>query len=252
MIPRRTRVLIADDHPLMGQGLSAILRPTCEVVGVVQDGREVPDAVAAKAPDLLLLDLSMPHRNGLDLLPQLVRSFPKLKVVIVTMHVDRAMADAAIAAGAHGFVPKESSSADLNDAIEQVMQGKRFISPKVPRRSFSEGSVADRPPLSRLTPRQKQILLMVGGGKTSQEIAEAIGVSYRTVEFHRASVRRVLGVTNEVGMLRYAMLLQQAASGDRPVTGSDGSQGSPPTDAKDPRAGDMGTSTDDISQPPRL
>ena len=210
---RRTQILIADDHPLVSQGLRAILRPNCDVVGVVQDGRDVPDAVRAKKPDLLLLDLSMPHRNGLDLLPDLVKSFPNLKVLIVTMHVDRAMADAAMVAGAHGFVPKEASAEELNDAITQVMQGKRYISPKIPRHTQRDGSAIEDPALDRLTPRHKQILKLIGEGKTSQQIADSLGLSHRTIEFHRASIRRVLGVTNEVGLLRYAVMLQGREGG---------------------------------------
>ncbi len=210
---RRTAILIADDHPLVSQGLRAILRTNCEVVGVVQDGRDVIDGVRAKKPDLLLLDLSMPHRNGLDLLPELVKSFPHLRVLIVTMHVDRAMADAAMLAGAHGFIPKEASAEELNDAISQVMQGKRYISPKIPRHTQRDGSAIDDPALDRLTPRHKQILLLLGAGKTSQQIADSLGVSHRTIEFHRASIRRALGITNEVGLLRYAVMLQGRESG---------------------------------------
>ncbi len=210
---RRTAILIADDHPLVSQGLRAILRTNCEVVGVVQDGRDVIDGVRAKKPDLLLLDLSMPHRNGLDLLPELVKSFPNLKVLIVTMHVDRAMADAAMLAGAHGFIPKEASAEELNDAISQVMLGKRYISPKIPRHTQRDGSAIDDPALDRLTPRHKQILRLLGEGKTSQQIADSLGVSHRTIEFHRASIRRALGITNEVGLLRYAVMLQGRESG---------------------------------------
>jgi DNA-binding NarL/FixJ family response regulator len=210
---RRTAILIADDHPLVSQGLRAILRVNCEVVGVVQDGRDVIDGVRAKKPDLLLLDLSMPHRNGLDLLPELVKSFPSLKVLIVTMHVDRAMADAAMLAGAHGFIPKEASAEELNDAISQVMQGKKYVSPKIPRHTQRDGSAIDDPALDRLTPRHKQILRLLGEGKTSQQIADSLGVSHRTIEFHRASIRRALGITNEVGLLRYAVMLQGRESG---------------------------------------
>lgn len=210
---RRTAILIADDHPLVSQGLRAILRPNCDVVGVVHDGRDVVDTVRTKKPDLLLLDLSMPHRNGLDLLPELVKAYPSLKVLIVTMHVDRAMADAAMVAGAHGFIPKEAGAEELNEAISQVMQGKRYVSPKIPRHTQRDGSAIEDPVLDRLTPRHKQILRLIGEGKTSQQIADSLGLSHRTIEFHRASIRRALGVTNEVGLLRYAVMLQGREGG---------------------------------------
>ncbi|HJU72713.1 MAG TPA: response regulator transcription factor, partial [Gemmatimonadaceae bacterium] len=180
------------------------------------------DAVRAKKPDLLLLDLSMPHRNGLDLLPELAKTFPALKVLIVTMHVDRAMADAAMLAGAHGFIPKEASAEELNDAITQVMQGKRYISPKIPRHTHRDGSAIQDPVLDRLTPRHKEILRLLGEGKTSQQIADVLGVSPRTIEFHRASIRRALGITNEVGLMRYAVMLQgREGGGSAPEVASD-------------------------------
>jgi DNA-binding NarL/FixJ family response regulator len=145
-------------------------------------------------------------------------------VLIVTMHVDRAMADAAMLAGAHGFIPKEASAEELNDAIGQVMQGKKYISPKIPRHTQRDGTAIDDPALDRLTPRHKQILRLLGEGKTSQQIADALGVSHRTIEFHRASIRRALGITNEVGLLRYAVMLQGRESGSSGAASINGAE----------------------------
>ena len=210
---RRATVLIADDHPLMSQGLRAILRPHFVVVGVVNDGREVQAVVEQARPDILLLDLSMPHRNGLELIPELLRAVPALRILVVTMHVDRALADLAIQAGAHGFIPKESSADELNRAIQQVLDGQRYISPKVPRRSFRDGAAVDHPELDRLTPRHLQILRLIGDGKSTSDIASVLGVSPRTVEFHRASIRKALGITSEWGLMRFAIMLRVGADG---------------------------------------
>jgi DNA-binding NarL/FixJ family response regulator len=209
---RRVSVLIADDHPLMSQGLRALLRPTHLVVGVVTDGREVVSQAVATKPEIVLLDLSMPHRNGLELIPDLLAAMPHVKILVVTMHVDRALADLALQTGAHGFVPKESSAEDLNQAIQEVMEGRRFISPKVPRRSFRDATAMEHPELDRLTPRHLQILRLIGDGKSTAEIADALGVSPRTVEFHRASIRKALGISNEWGLVRFAIMLRMGTS----------------------------------------
>jgi DNA-binding NarL/FixJ family response regulator len=201
----------------MSQGIKALLRSSYVCVGVVNDGRELIATMDRTKPDVLLLDLSMPHVNGLELLPQVVQRAPSLKVLVVTMHLDRTLADLALGAGAHGFIPKESSAEELNSAIDQVLNGaKPFISPRVPRRSFRDGSAMEHPALDRLTPRHRQILALVGDGKSSQEIAETLGVSPRTVEFHRAGIRKALGITTEWGLMRFAIMLR-VTEGDTTV-----------------------------------
>lgn len=244
---RRTPVLICDDHPLMSHGLRSLLKPNYLVVGVVNDGREVIREIERQKPEILLLDLSMPHRNGLELLPDITAAFPALKVLIVTMHVDRALADLAIQKGAHGFIPKEASADELNSAIEQVLSGKSLISPRVPRRSFRDSTAVQHPALDRLTPRHLQILRLIGEGKSSQEMAEILGVSPRTVEFHRASIRKALGITTEWGLMRFAIMLppegqeealdgSQAVSLEPEVEDQEGSLPSaPPTSESPPR-----------------
>lgn len=223
---RRAAVLICDDHPLMSHGLRSLLKPSFMAVGVVNDGREVLHEIERTRPDILLLDLSMPHRNGLELLPDITASFPALKVLVVTMHVDRALADLALQKGAHGFIPKEASAEELNGAIEAVLAGKLFISPRVPRRSFRDQAALQHPALDRLTPRHLQILRLIGDGKSTNEIAEVIGVSPRTVEFHRASIRKALGITTEWGLMRFAIMLPPDAEGD----GDAERAGDPPSD----------------------
>lgn len=207
----RATVVICDDHPMVSQGIRSLLRSHYTAVGVVSDGRELLDTLRRTRPDVLLLDVSMPHINGLELLPQVVQLAPTLKVIVVTMHVDRALADLAIGAGAHGFIPKEASAEELNAAIEHVLSDARpFISPRVPRRSFRDGAAVAHPALDRLTPRQRQILSLIGAGKSTQEMAASLGVSQRTIEFHRAGIRKALGVTHEAGLLRFAIALRVA------------------------------------------
>lgn len=213
---RRAAVLICDDHPLMSQGLKALLRSNFVPVGIVNDGRDLLTAIDRTKPDVILLDLSMPHINGLELIPQIIEHAPAVKVLVVTMHVDRSLADLAVTSGAHGFIPKESSADELNAAIDHVLSNpKPFISPRIPRRSFRDGSAVEHPALDRLTPRHRQILRLIGDGKSTQAIADDLGVSPRTVEFHRASIRKALGITTEWGLMRFAIMLR-VSEGDTP------------------------------------
>lgn len=214
---RRAAVLICDDHPLMSQGLKALLRSNYVPVGVVNDGRDLLASIDRTKPDVVLLDLSMPHVNGLELIPQVREHAPAVKVLVVTMHVDRALADLAINSGAHGFIPKESSAEELNAAIDHVLtSAKPFISPRIPRRSFRDGAAVEHPALDRLTPRHRQILRLIGDGKSTQNIADDLGVSPRTVEFHRASIRKALGITTEWGLMRFAIMMR-VSEGDTPA-----------------------------------
>jgi len=206
----------------MSQGLKALLRPSFVAVGIVNDGRELLATIDRTKPDVVLLDLSMPNINGLELIPQIVDHAPDVKVLVVTMHVDRALADLAVNSGAHGFIPKESSADELNEAIEQVLSGETpFISPRVPRRSFRDGAAMEHPALDRLTPRHRQILRQIGDGRSTQEIADELGVSPRTVEFHRASIRKALGITTEWGLMRFAIMMQVGDGDGEEATGTE-------------------------------
>lgn len=203
----------------MSQGIKALLRPSFVCVGVVNDGRELVSQVGKLKPEVLLLDLSMPNINGLELLPQVKQQYPDLKVLVVTMHVDRALADLSINSGANGFIPKEAGADELNAAIDHVLSSpKPFISPRIPRRSFRDGAAVEHPALDRLTPRHREILRMIGDGLSSQEMADAMGVSPRTVEFHRASIRKALGITTEWGLMRFAIMLR-VSDGDEAASG---------------------------------
>lgn len=203
----RPRIFIADDHHLLVQALRTLLEPHFEVAGAALSGDELLAQLPAARADALLLDLQMPGRSGLDLLPELVRDHPALKVLIVTMHVDRVLADAALLAGAHGFVPKDSPVEELVVALNEVLAGRRYVSPHVPRVSNRVSLGASHLGLSRLTPRQQEIVQFIGAGKTSEQIADALGLSVYTIGFHRKNIRRVLGIDTEWGLVRYAILV---------------------------------------------
>lgn len=215
----------------MSQGIKALLKPHYYTVGIVNDGRELLSTIAKTKPEVILLDLSMPHINGLELIPQIIAGAPNVRVLVVTMHVDRALADLAISSGAHGFIPKESSAEELNAAIDHVLSSsKPFISSRVPKRSFRDGAAVEHPALDRLTPRHRQILGLIGAGKDTQDIADTLGVSPRTVEFHRAGIRKALGITTEWGLMRFAIMLGEYGSPDASSGGrGEESEGPPAT-----------------------
>lgn len=202
----RPRLVIVEDHPLVAQGLRALLEPHYDVAEVVLDARGAMAVLERVEPAAVLLDLSMPRRNGIDLLPTIRRDLPNIKVLVVTMHVDKALADLAFKAGAHGFVPKESTAIELRAAIAAVLRGEKFLSPRVPKRAYRGTDVLGNPNLDRLTPRQLHILRLIGEGRNGNEIAETLGVSPRTIEYHRAGIRRALGIATEWGLVRYAIV----------------------------------------------
>lgn len=203
----RPRIFIADDHHLLVQALRTLLEPHFEVAGSALSGDELLAQLPAARADALLLDLQMPGRSGLDLLPELTRAYPALRILIVTMHVDRVLADAALLAGAHGFVPKDSPVEELVVALHEVLAGRRYVSPQVPRVSNRVSMGASHLGLSRLTPRQQEIVQLIGAGKTSEQIADALGLSVYTIGFHRKNIRRVLGIDTEWGLVRCAILV---------------------------------------------
>lgn len=205
-------LLLAEDHELVGQGLKAMLSADYEVLDLVQDGADVVDAVLRHKPDVLLLDLSLPNRNGIDLLAELIKARPELRVLVLTMHVDPHLSDMAMSLGARGFVPKNSGLEELRTAIEIIREGGKYVSPKIPEQGF-RGNVAGPMGFSQLTEHQQGIVRMLAKGLTSEEIAEDLGVSVHTVAFHRKNIRRALGVKSDVEMHRYAILVGMAEEG---------------------------------------
>jgi DNA-binding NarL/FixJ family response regulator len=202
-MPGRPRLILADDHQILLEGLRTMLARRFEVVGVAHGGDELLALLTGTAADCLLLDLGMPGRSGLELLPEIRQRYPDMKVLIVTMHVERILADAAMRAGASGFIPKDSGVDELSEAIREVL----YVSPRVPPADVPvEGGMPEG--LSALTPRQLEIVRLIGQGKSSAEIGEELGVSVHTVTFHRTRIRQALGIPNEWGLARFALLLQ--------------------------------------------
>jgi DNA-binding NarL/FixJ family response regulator len=186
-----------------------MLGKDCDVVEVVRDGKDVVAAVKKHHPDILLLDLSLPNRTGMDILTDLRASQPEVRIVVVTMHVDPVLVDAAVGLGAAGFVPKDAGIEELKTAINEVAAGRRYVSRRIRRRG-PRGNAVDRMGFSQLTPRQQEIVRMIGRGLKGEEIAEQLGLTLHTVRFHRKNIGRLLGLETEWAMVRYAILVEMA------------------------------------------
>ena len=205
---KRPRVLLADDHTLVLEGLRRLLEDQCELVGMVEDGRALLDAAPRLAPDVILLDISMPLLNGLDAARRLRALVPRSRIIILTMHADPTYASEAFEAGAAGYVLKRSAASELADAIAAVLAGRRYLTPLINRdalRASAPLSVTVPPTLGKLTPRQREVLQLVAEGHTARDIGARLGISVKTVEFHKANLMDRLGVRTASELTKYAV-----------------------------------------------
>jgi DNA-binding NarL/FixJ family response regulator len=208
----RARVLLVDDHPLVCQGIKALLDPDYEVVGMVHDGSEVLDAVERLQPELVLLDLGLPGRLGLDVCRDLAARYPRVKVLVVSMQAEKIYADEAFRAGATGFLVKLASDDDLLMAVREVLAGRPYRNPKLETRTRPPADDGDdsatrrlRDPLDVLSRRQRQVFVLMGLGRTTREIGETLGVEIKTVDFHRARMEKALGLKNARALMFLSM-----------------------------------------------
>ena len=212
----RARLVIADDHRMVVQGLEQMLGDRYDIAGVAYAGDELLALLRRTPADVVLLDLSLPGRSGLDILPDIRVLQPALKVLVLTMHADRVLAEAAIAAGALGFVPKDAGMEELKLALTEVLAGRRYVSPRVPKSSHRMALDALHASLAKLTERQQTILRLLGQGLSSAEIGEKLGLSENTITFHRKRIRAVLGLSSEWELTRQAILVHLATGNDAP------------------------------------
>jgi DNA-binding NarL/FixJ family response regulator len=202
------KVLLADDHRMMAEGLGSLLIPEFELVGVVEDGRALLEAVKKLRPDVIVADITMPHLNGLDALTQLKKENPGVKVVFLTMHREVAYARRALEAGALGYVLKHSAPAELTTAIRAALDGKTYLTPALAGEVFQaikcQPDKADDP-VTGLTPRQREILQLVAEGQSAKEIGATLSISARTVEFHKYQMMETLGLHTNAELIHFAI-----------------------------------------------
>jgi len=200
------RIVLADDHLVLREGLKSLLeRNGLKVVGEASDGREAVRVASQLQPDVAVLDVTMPLLNGLDAVHELLRASPKTRSIVLTMHKEEHYVTDALRAGAKGYVLKSQATADLLQAIQEVGRGGVYLSPGVSRTVVDAYLTKSELPQDCLTPRERQVLQLVGEGKTTKEIAALIGVSVKTAETHRTRLMQKLDIHEIAGLVRYAI-----------------------------------------------
>jgi DNA-binding NarL/FixJ family response regulator len=205
------RVLLADDHTLVRAGIRALLEklPGVEVAGEASDGREVLDLMKARQPDVVLMDISMPGLNGLHALARMTRDFPKVRVIILSMHPNDEYIWQALRSGAAGYLLKKAATAELSAALTSVAGGETYLSQEISSRflkKFPLQQIArSSSPLEQLTSRQREILQLLAEGQTTKAIASILAVSDKTVEYHRAKLMARLNIFDIPGLVRFAL-----------------------------------------------
>jgi DNA-binding NarL/FixJ family response regulator len=204
----RPRVLLADDHRLVAEGLKSLLSAEFELVAVVEDGRALVEAARKLRPDVIVADITMPHLNGIDALAQLKQDDEQVRVVFLTMHPEVAYARRALEAGALGYVLKHSAPSELIAAIRAALDGKTWLTPAVAGEVLQ--SMKGEPekagdPVASLTPRQREILQLLAEGRSAKEVGVALGVSARTVEFHKYQMMERLDLHTSAELVHFAI-----------------------------------------------
>jgi len=204
-------VILADDHTLVRAGIRALLEklPEVEVVGEAGDGREVLNLVKLRQPDVVLMDIAMPGLNGLEAAERMAKDFPKVRVIILSMHNNEEYVLRAIKAGASGYLLKKAATAELDTALRRVVDGEiylsREISTQLHRKFPLQGIAGRKSSFEQLTGRQREILQLIAEGQNTKKIGETLKVSPKTVEYHRMKLMDCLDVHDIPGLVRFAL-----------------------------------------------
>jgi DNA-binding NarL/FixJ family response regulator len=206
------RIILADDHVLLRQGVRKILSENTrlEVVGEAGDGLELLRLIKTQAPDIVILDISMPHLRGIEAIREMRAMQPGLRILVLTMHRESDYLFQAISAGADGYLLKEDAEKDLFSAIESVSQGRIYISRFLAEESRRDWvqirrAAGQAPSGDPLTSREREVLKLIAEGKSSREIGQLLYISHRTVERHRANMMEKLNVNKTADLIRYAL-----------------------------------------------
>lgn len=204
---KRPRILLADDHRIVVEGLRGLLEPEFEIVGIVEDGRALLTAAEKLRPNVIVADISMPLLNGIDSVRQIKKTHEEIKVVFLTMHPDVTYAASAFEAGASGYVLKHSAPSELVTAIKSALRGKTYVTPLLAGElmQFYKKRTDQRDELTRLTPRQREVLQLLAEGRSAKDIAAILNISARTVEFHKYRIMDDLGITSAAELVKYAI-----------------------------------------------
>ena len=207
---RRARIVIADDHALLGEACKNILEPEFEVIAVVDNGRALLETGTRYHPDVALVDIGMPRLNGLDAGEALRRLVPHIKLVFLTMNMDAQVAAEALRRGAAAYIVKNSASLELLTAIREVLKGRLYLSPMITEETLHvllrKGGLSE--PDKRITARQQEVLQLLAEGMSMKEVASVLHVRPGTVAFHKYRAMEILGLRTNSELLKYALTLR--------------------------------------------
>ena len=204
---KKLRVILADDHKIVLEGLKNLLKPEFDLVATVEDGRALLKAQKQLNPDVIVADISMPLLNGIEAVRQIKKADPHVKVVFLTMHPDVTYAAEAFEAGASGYVLKHSASSELVNAINDALKGRTYVTPMIAgelMEDYREG-LPPRDFHKKLSLRQREVLQLLAEGKLAKEVAGILNISTRTVEFHKYKMMESLGIKTSAALVQYAV-----------------------------------------------
>ncbi|HEV2443282.1 MAG TPA: response regulator transcription factor [Steroidobacteraceae bacterium] len=208
---RDVRILIADDHELVRKGIAAQIaqRPNWEVIAEATNGRDAVTVALRMKPDLIVLDLSMPELNGLAAASQIVATWPEARILILTVHDSEQLVREVLAAGAQGYVLKSDAGRTLMAALDVLLEGGTFFTPKVGKMVLDgylrNPSSAEEPGAGLLSPREREIVQLLAEGKSTKQVAAALGISVKTAETHRSNIMRKGEFGSLAELVRYAI-----------------------------------------------
>jgi DNA-binding NarL/FixJ family response regulator len=206
---KRTRILLVDDHPMMRQGLAALIgsEPDLEICGEAENAAKAMSALAAHPIDLVLLDLTLPDKNGVEVIKDIRALHPAVRVLVVSMHDEAIYAERVLRAGACGYIMKQEGGPKLLQAIREVLAGQISVSEKVSARILElfSGRGSGASPMEKLTDREFEVFQLIGQGLATRQIADKLHLSVKTVEVHRLHIKEKLAVTSAPELVRFAV-----------------------------------------------
>jgi len=203
----RLRFLIADDHPIFAEAIGLLLGKEFEVIGIVNDGRALMVEAERLSPDVIIVDIGMPLLNGFDAAIRVRQKLPKVKLIFLTMQNDTLMAAAATALGSSAYILKQSAAGELTTAIEHVLQGKCYVTPKLRAEDWVEQKARVKQFSRDLTPRQREIVQMCAEGRPIKEIAGHLDLSEKTIDFHKRHIMELYGLKSNAEIVLLALKL---------------------------------------------
>lgn len=208
----KTRILVVDDHPMMRQGLAALINnePDLIICCEAENAAQAMEAIAEKKPDMVLADITLPDKSGLELIKDIQALHPGMRVLVISMHDESLYAERVLRAGGRGYIMKQEGGKRLMEGIRQVLAGQIYVSEKMSRRilelfSGQHAGSNGSSPVEKLTDREFEVFQHIGAGKSTRDIAEKLHLSVKTVEVHRLHIKDKLAIRTAPELIRYAV-----------------------------------------------